>query len=149
MHLKSGGGGSRNGPPQGKKQRRCWSPELHQRFIDALDKLGGAQVATPKQIIDIMRVDGLTNDEVKSHLQKYRLHVRRLPSHPPPPFSSAEQRSDALKVAKMAAQSGSPEGPLHLSGSGKEISMTLTNIPEEEEEDEISESSWKKQGHIV
>lgn len=49
----------------------------------------------------------------------------------------------------MAAQSGSPEGPLHLSGSGKEISMTLTNIPEEEEEDEISESSWKKQGHIV
>nr|GMC59561.1 transcription factor HHO5-like [Ipomoea batatas] len=150
LHLKSGGGGgSRNGPPQGKKQRRCWSPELHQRFIDALDKLGGAQVATPKQIIDIMRVDGLTNDEVKSHLQKYRLHVRRLPSHPPPPFSSAEQRSDALKVAKMAAQSGSPEGPLHLSGSGKEISMTLTNIPEEEEEDEISESSWKKQGHIV
>lgn len=52
----------------------------------------------------------------------------------------------------MAAQSGSPEGPLHLSGCGKEISMTLTNIPEEEE-DEISESSWKgrlvKQGHIV
>ncbi|KAM0015809.1 putative Myb domain-containing protein [Helianthus debilis subsp. tardiflorus] len=27
-----------------------------------------------------MQVDGLTNDEVKSHLQKYRLHMRRLPS---------------------------------------------------------------------
>ncbi|XP_019185192.1 PREDICTED: myb family transcription factor EFM-like [Ipomoea nil] len=147
LRLKSGGGGggSRNSQPQSKKQRRCWSPELHQRFIDALDKLGGAQAATPKQIIDIMRVDGLTNDEVKSHLQKYRLHVRRLP----PPSSSVEQRIDALKVAKIAAQSGSPEGPLHLSASGKEISMTLTNIPEEEEEDDISESSWKKQGHIV
>nr|XP_023899075.1 transcription factor HHO2-like [Quercus suber] len=24
-----------------------------------------------------MKVDGLTNDEVKSHLQKYRLHTRR------------------------------------------------------------------------
>lgn len=28
-------------------------------------------VATPKQIRDIMQVDGLTNDEVKSHLQVY------------------------------------------------------------------------------
>jgi SHAQKYF class myb-like DNA-binding protein len=26
-------------------------------------------VATPKQIRDMMKVDGLTNDEVKSHLQ--------------------------------------------------------------------------------
>lgn len=26
-------------------------------------------VATPKQIREMMRVDGLTNDEVKSHLQ--------------------------------------------------------------------------------
>ena len=26
-------------------------------------------VATPKQIRDIMKVDGLTNDEIKSHLQ--------------------------------------------------------------------------------
>jgi len=26
-------------------------------------------VATPKQIRDLMKVDGLTNDEVKSHLQ--------------------------------------------------------------------------------
>ena len=26
-------------------------------------------VATPKQIRELMKVDGLTNDEVKSHLQ--------------------------------------------------------------------------------
>uniref|UniRef100_A0A2P2JI18 Uncharacterized protein MANES_12G093900 n=1 Tax=Rhizophora mucronata TaxID=61149 RepID=A0A2P2JI18_RHIMU len=52
-----------------KKQRRCWSPELHQRFVDALGRLGGPQVATPKQIREHMQEDGLTNDEVKSHLQ--------------------------------------------------------------------------------
>jgi SHAQKYF class myb-like DNA-binding protein len=52
-----------------RKQRRCWSPELHRRFVNALQQLGGSQVATPKQIRELMQVDGLTNDEVKSHLQ--------------------------------------------------------------------------------
>nr|QEX51345.1 myb family transcription factor EFM-like isoform X2 [Cymbidium ensifolium] len=62
-------------PP--RKQRRCWSPELHRKFLDALEQLGGSQSATPKQIRDLMKVERLTNDEVKSHLQKYRLHTRR------------------------------------------------------------------------
>lgn len=26
-----------------RKQRRCWSPELHRRFVDALTQLGGPQ----------------------------------------------------------------------------------------------------------
>uniref|UniRef100_A0A6M2EVY2 HTH myb-type domain-containing protein n=1 Tax=Populus davidiana TaxID=266767 RepID=A0A6M2EVY2_9ROSI len=60
-----------------RKQRRCWSPELHRRFLHALRQLGGSHAATPKQIRELMKVDGLTNDEVKSHLQKYRLHTRR------------------------------------------------------------------------
>ncbi|KAE8654470.1 putative uv excision repair protein rad23 [Hibiscus syriacus] len=64
------------GQPQ-RKQRRCWSSELHRRFLHALHQLGGSHVATPKQIRELMKVDGLTNDEVKSHLQKYRLHTRR------------------------------------------------------------------------
>jgi SHAQKYF class myb-like DNA-binding protein len=33
-------------------------------------------VATPKQIRELMKVDGLTNDEVKSHLQVGALHER-------------------------------------------------------------------------
>ncbi|KAF8087372.1 hypothetical protein N665_0588s0040 [Sinapis alba] len=60
----------------GRKQRRCWSSQLHRRFLNALQHLGGPH-ATPKQIKELMKVDGLTNDEVKSHLQKYRLHARR------------------------------------------------------------------------
>ncbi|XP_010249933.1 PREDICTED: myb family transcription factor EFM-like [Nelumbo nucifera] len=60
-----------------RKARRCWSPDLHRRFVNALQILGGSHVATPKQIRELMKVDGLTNDEVKSHLQKYRLHTRR------------------------------------------------------------------------
>ncbi|XVF81777.1 hypothetical protein PTKIN_Ptkin15bG0183700 [Pterospermum kingtungense] len=63
-----------------KNNRRNWSPELHARFVEALNLLGGLQVATPKQIREVMQVDGLTNDQVKSHLQKYRLHCRSLPA---------------------------------------------------------------------
>ncbi|KAL8241914.1 hypothetical protein R6Q59_012216 [Mikania micrantha] len=77
-----GGGhrGGSNGEDKGqssKKERRCWSQELHRRFLYAIQHLGGAHVATPKQIREFMKVDGLTNDEIKSHLQKYRLHTRR------------------------------------------------------------------------
>ncbi|XP_040997619.1 transcription factor HHO2-like [Juglans microcarpa x Juglans regia] len=78
----TGGGGEndrreqKEGQAQ-RKQRRNWSPELHRRFLHALQQLGGSQAATPKQIRELMKVDGLTNDEVKSHLQKYRLHTRR------------------------------------------------------------------------
>ncbi|KAJ8493566.1 hypothetical protein OPV22_015287 [Ensete ventricosum] len=60
-----------------RKTRRCWSPDLHRRFLNALQQLGGSHAATPKQIRELMKVDGLTNDEIKSHLQKYRLHTRR------------------------------------------------------------------------
>ncbi|GMH01865.1 hypothetical protein Nepgr_003704 [Nepenthes gracilis] len=73
-------GGSKKEEKDGQSQRkarRCWSPELHKRFLNALQHLGGSHVATPKQIREHMKVDGLTNDEVKSHLQKYRLHTRR------------------------------------------------------------------------
>ncbi|CAL9083939.1 unnamed protein product [Musa textilis] len=61
----------------GRKVKRYWSEELHKRFLHALEQLGGCHAATPKLIRKLMKVDGLTNDEVKSHLQKYRLHARR------------------------------------------------------------------------
>ncbi|XP_021296851.1 transcription factor HHO5-like [Herrania umbratica] len=55
--------------PIWKNNRRCWSSELHARFVEALNLLGGIEVATPKQIRDLMQVEGLTIDQVKSHLQ--------------------------------------------------------------------------------
>ncbi|XP_030552917.1 myb family transcription factor EFM [Rhodamnia argentea] len=74
-----------------RKARRCWSPDLHRRFVNALQMLGGSQVATPKQIRELMKVDGLTNDEVKSHLQKYRLHTRRPSPSPQSAGAAAPQ----------------------------------------------------------
>ncbi|KAL3501426.1 hypothetical protein ACH5RR_035875 [Cinchona calisaya] len=55
------------------KPRLKWTPELHQRFIDAVNQLGGADKATPKSLMRVMGIHGLTLYHLKSHLQKYRL----------------------------------------------------------------------------
>ncbi|GAB2280101.1 transcription factor, variant 2 [Dionaea muscipula] len=74
VELEAAGGATKKDDKEGqsqiRKSRRCWSPELHKRFINALQQLGGSHAATPKQIRELMKVDGLTNDEVKSHLQE-------------------------------------------------------------------------------
>ncbi|XP_048496665.1 two-component response regulator ARR2 isoform X3 [Beta vulgaris subsp. vulgaris] len=59
-----------------KKPRVVWSVELHQQFVAAVNQLGIDTV--PKKILELMNVPGLTRENVASHLQKYRLYLRRL-----------------------------------------------------------------------
>ena len=50
---------------------------MHQQFVSAVNQLG-IDKAVPKRILDLMGVQGLTRENVASHLQKYRLYLKRL-----------------------------------------------------------------------
>ncbi|KAG0555050.1 hypothetical protein M758_12G143700 [Ceratodon purpureus] len=64
-------------PSTMKKPRVVWSVELHQQFVSAVNQLG-IDKAVPKRILELMGVHGLTRENVASHLQKYRLYLKRL-----------------------------------------------------------------------
>uniref|UniRef100_A0A7N0V4H3 Two-component response regulator n=2 Tax=Kalanchoe fedtschenkoi TaxID=63787 RepID=A0A7N0V4H3_KALFE len=60
-----------------KRPRVVWTPELHRKFVSAVNQLG-IDKAVPKKILDVMDVEGLTRENVASHLQKYRMYLKRI-----------------------------------------------------------------------
>ncbi|XP_073148957.1 protein PHR1-LIKE 1-like isoform X2 [Henckelia pumila] len=98
------------------KERLKWTTELHDMFEKAVNRIGGADRATPKGILRAMAVPGLTIFHVKSHLQKYRMSVftreedhvtggrseRRSISEMLPNFgvTSGAQLTEALQIQK-------------------------------------------------
>lgn len=80
-----------------KKPRVVWSVELHQQFVAAVNQLG-IDKAVPKKILELMNVPGLTRENVASHLQKYRLYLRRL--------SGVSQHQCGLNNSFMPQDSG-------------------------------------------
>ncbi|XP_054813940.1 transcription activator GLK1 isoform X2 [Prosopis cineraria] len=63
---------------QGKRKVKVdWTPELHRRFVQAVEQLG-VDKAVPSKILEIMGIACLTRHNIASHLQKYRSHRKHL-----------------------------------------------------------------------
>ncbi|XP_058203154.1 two-component response regulator ARR2-like isoform X1 [Rhododendron vialii] len=91
-----------------KKPRVVWSVELHQQFVAAVNQLG-IDKAVPKKILDLMNVPGLSRENVASHLQKYRLYLKRLSAVSPHhsglnnPFVDSISSLNGLDLQALAA----------------------------------------------
>ncbi|MED6204477.1 hypothetical protein PIB30_009484 [Stylosanthes scabra] len=59
-----------------KKPRFVWTNERHRMFVDAVLQLG-IDKAVPKKIMELMDMPQLTRENVASHLQKFRIHMRK------------------------------------------------------------------------
>ncbi|KAK7335473.1 hypothetical protein VNO80_27335 [Phaseolus coccineus] len=68
---------SRNNQQGKRKVKVDWTPELHRRFVQAVEQLG-VDKAVPSRILEIMGIDCLTRHNIASHLQKYRSHRKHL-----------------------------------------------------------------------
>ncbi|XP_045816741.1 two-component response regulator ARR12-like [Trifolium pratense] len=95
-----------------KKPRFIWDNDLHKQFVSVVSQLG-LDKAYPKKILDLMNVEGLTRENVASHLQKYRLSLKR---------PTKQARVDA--ALDSHPQMGSVGGFCSLSGSRRILSST-------------------------
>ncbi|KMZ73690.1 Two-component response regulator ARR14 [Zostera marina] len=62
--------------PKEIKPMVVWDSYLHDKFIEAIQIIGPHR-AVPKHILEEMNVPGLTRENVASHLQKFRLYIKK------------------------------------------------------------------------
>ncbi|KAK4432165.1 Myb family transcription factor PHL5 [Sesamum alatum] len=97
----SNNSGSPGAVPSSKTRIR-WTQDLHDRFVESVNRLGGPDKATPKAILKLMETDGLTILHVKSHLQKYR-NVKSVPESVE---GKSEKKTSTNNVAQMDVETG-------------------------------------------
>ncbi|CAL1372418.1 unnamed protein product [Linum trigynum] len=97
----SAGGGS-GAAGLSNKTRIRWTQALHEKFVECVNRLGGAEKATPKAILKLMDSEGLTIFHVKSHLQKYRI-AKYMPESSE---GKAETRSCINDVSQLDMKAG-------------------------------------------
>ncbi|KAL6850156.1 hypothetical protein ACP4OV_020783 [Aristida adscensionis] len=85
-----------------RKVKVDWTPELHRRFVQAVEQLG-IDKAVPSRILEIMGIECLTRHNIASHLQKYRSHKKHLMAREAEAASWAQKRQMYAAAAGPAA----------------------------------------------
>lgn len=117
---KKRGNEDKNTPQSTKRPRVHWSRHMHSQFVAAVNKLG-IDKAVPKKILELMGVDGLTRENVASHLQKYRLYLKKAAKidggasvaaaqpQPQPPPQPAAENNPAPPAAAQQTNNAPPQ----------------------------------------
>ncbi|GBF88706.1 hypothetical protein Rsub_01605 [Raphidocelis subcapitata] len=92
------------------RPRIRWTATLHDRFVAAVEHLGGEELATPKGILEVMGAGGLTIAQVKSHLQRWR-RVKRAGGETINLASCNEGGGDAQRPHNCAAAAAAMAPP--------------------------------------
>lgn len=71
--------------------------------------LQGVKNAVPKTILQLMNVDGMTRENVASHLQKYRLYLKKLGGY----AANAKTSPEALQQVQQVWAAARVTNPLH------------------------------------
>ncbi|KAK4762831.1 hypothetical protein SAY86_008599 [Trapa natans] len=98
-----------------KRPRLVWTPQLHKRFVEVVAHLG-IKNAVPKTIMQLMNVEGLTRENVASHLQKYRLYLKRMQGLPGEDLSSSDQLFASTPVPQSLRENGAGTHSGHGNG---------------------------------
>ncbi|XP_014495489.1 uncharacterized protein LOC106757352 [Vigna radiata var. radiata] len=96
------GNSASNGAAVSSKTRIRWTKDLHEKFVECVNRLGGSEQATPKAILKMMDTDGLTIFHVKSHLQKYRI-AKFIPE---PSQGKSDKRTHIKNVHHLDVKTG-------------------------------------------
>mmetsp|Transcript_7886 Transcript_7886/g.19425 ORF Transcript_7886/g.19425 Transcript_7886/m.19425 type:complete len:358 (-) Transcript_7886:2089-3162(-) len=106
-HGRSLEGGEEDGQMAMKRPRLIWTKQLHERFVEAVNKMGVDQ-AVPKAIMQSMNVKGITRENVASHLQKYRAQLKK---NKTAAAAAAAANGGNSAAATAAAASGKDAAP--------------------------------------
>ncbi|XP_017223721.1 two-component response regulator ARR2 isoform X3 [Daucus carota subsp. sativus] len=105
-----------------KRARVVWSVELHQQFVAAVNQLG-LDKAVPKKILENMNVPGLTRENVASHLQKYRIYLKRVSGQQQNGLSDSFLGTQEAPFGSMSSFNGQELQSLAASGQIPEQSL--------------------------
>jgi len=125
-----------------KRSKLVWTPQLHEQFVEAVQKLG-VNTAVPKAIMKMMNVDGLTRENVASHLQKYRLALKRR-KYSSESTDALDMLEEAVAIAeidlgrKRQPQKKSSDGESYQ-GSGQDVDVpTVTTLTASDDGEETN-----------